>query len=88
MPSMTYICKACGELVEYPASQNQDEQPIVEFDQEDTGVTIKIFPTLWELDEQGRPVQVVADRYTKITHTCGDVPRAPGVNFNLPASKN
>lgn len=86
MPSMTYVCKSCGLNVEYPASQSQDQQPVVNFDQHDDGVNITITPTEWVYDDQGRPVQVLrVQGQTRISHLCDEVLHPPGVNVNLPA---
>lgn len=85
MPSMTYVCKSCGIAVEYPASQDQDFQPLVDFDQHDDGVTIRIWKTWWERDEQGRPFQVKEKFPLRLDHHCDDTLHPPGVNLNLPA---
>lgn len=86
--SNTYVCKSCGKEVKYPAKQDQDQQPLVDFDQHDDGVVIRIWKTWWVADEQGRPRQTKSTLPERIDHICTDHLNPPGVNFNLPATND
>lgn len=87
--SNTYVCKSCGEPVEYTAAQDQDNQPVVKFDQHDDGVTIRIWKTVWVYDDQGRPRQIILPQPPqRVDHHCPENLNPPGVNFNQPATAN
>lgn len=88
--SANYVCKSCGIDIKYPARQDQDNQPMVDIVQADDHVTIRIWPTEWVYDEQGRPHQIVATDalVERIDHACTPGLNPPGVNFNQPATND
>jgi hypothetical protein len=84
--SANYVCKTCGTEISYPARQDQDEQPLVKIDQGSDSVVIRVWPTEWVYDEQGRPHQIInkALPIDRIDHHCGQTTEQPH-NPNYPS---